>query len=156
LSCRLLWAEKIQSTTDAGSLNTFGRNEIEVAPISSVLLRIACSVILYKTCRLPRIGGWVTSCSVCFIFVSLRERLLRLTPPAGQSCAGSELSLRCEYRCEPAALMVTTCPVPGPVLRSSGRRSIREPRVVHLRNKFCDFTSKNVESGLHPVPKTPS
>jgi hypothetical protein len=26
-----LWAEKIQSTTDAGSLNTFGRNEIEVA-----------------------------------------------------------------------------------------------------------------------------
>jgi hypothetical protein len=25
-----LWAEKIQSTTDAGSLNTFGRNEIEV------------------------------------------------------------------------------------------------------------------------------
>jgi hypothetical protein len=27
---------------DAGSLNTFGRNEIEVAPISSALLRIAC------------------------------------------------------------------------------------------------------------------
>src|SRR5262249_21516319 len=38
------------STTDAGSLNTFGRNEIEVAPISSALLRIACLVILYKTC----------------------------------------------------------------------------------------------------------
>jgi hypothetical protein len=37
-----LWAEKIQSTTDAGSLNTFGRNEVEVAPISSALLRIAC------------------------------------------------------------------------------------------------------------------
>ena len=34
----------------AGSLNTFGRNEIEVAPISSALLRIACLVILYKTC----------------------------------------------------------------------------------------------------------
>jgi hypothetical protein len=33
LSCRTLWAEKIQSTIDAGSLNTFGRNEIEVAPI---------------------------------------------------------------------------------------------------------------------------
>jgi len=48
-----LWAEKIQSTTDAGSLNTFGRNEIEVAPISSALLRIACLVILYKTCRVP-------------------------------------------------------------------------------------------------------
>jgi hypothetical protein len=32
------------------SLNTFGRNEIEVAPISSALLRIACLVILYKTC----------------------------------------------------------------------------------------------------------
>src|SRR5262249_41148742 len=45
--------EKIQSTTDAGSLNTFGRNEIEVAPISSALLRIACLVILYKTCRVP-------------------------------------------------------------------------------------------------------
>jgi hypothetical protein len=29
---KTLWAEKIQSTTDAGSLNTFGRNEIEVAP----------------------------------------------------------------------------------------------------------------------------
>jgi hypothetical protein len=42
------WAEKIQSTTDAGSLNAFGRNEIEVAPISSALLRIACLVILYK------------------------------------------------------------------------------------------------------------
>src|SRR5262249_53093822 len=41
-----LWVEKIQSTTDAGSLNTFGRNEIEVAPISSALLRIACLVIL--------------------------------------------------------------------------------------------------------------
>ena len=26
-----LWAEKIRSTTDAGWLNTFGRNEIEVA-----------------------------------------------------------------------------------------------------------------------------
>ena len=37
----------------AGSLNTFGRNEIEVAPISSALLRIACLVILYKTCRVP-------------------------------------------------------------------------------------------------------
>src|SRR5215813_1021281 len=53
LSCRTLWAEKIQSTIDAGSLNTFGRNEIEVAPISSVLLRIACLVILFKTCRVP-------------------------------------------------------------------------------------------------------
>src|SRR5262249_39340565 len=39
---------KVQSTTDAGPLNTFGRNEIEVAPISSALLRIACLVILYK------------------------------------------------------------------------------------------------------------
>src|SRR5215469_3707543 len=46
-----LWAEKIQSTTDAGSLNTFGRNEIEVASISSALLRIACLVILYKFAR---------------------------------------------------------------------------------------------------------
>ena len=32
-TARTLWAEKIQSTADAGSLNTFGRNEIEVAPI---------------------------------------------------------------------------------------------------------------------------
>src|SRR5262245_45179175 len=46
LVVQTLWAEKIQSTTDAGSLNTFGRNEIEVAPISSALLRIACLVIL--------------------------------------------------------------------------------------------------------------
>ena len=38
-------------TTDTGSLNTFGRNEIEVAPISSALLRIACLVILYETCH---------------------------------------------------------------------------------------------------------
>jgi hypothetical protein len=38
----------MQSTTDAGSLNTFDRKEIEVAPISSALLRIACLVILYK------------------------------------------------------------------------------------------------------------
>ena len=53
LVVQTLWVEKIQSTTDAGSLNTFGRNEIEVAPISSALLRIACLVILYKTCRVP-------------------------------------------------------------------------------------------------------
>ena len=53
LVVQTLWAEKIQSTTDAGSLNTFGRNEIEVAPISSAPLRIACLVILYKTCRVP-------------------------------------------------------------------------------------------------------
>src|SRR5215471_12388049 len=44
---------KIQSTTDSGSLNAFGRNEIEVAHISSALLRIACLVILYKTCGVP-------------------------------------------------------------------------------------------------------
>jgi hypothetical protein len=31
---------KIQSTTDAGSLNTFGRNEIEVAPISSAFFAL--------------------------------------------------------------------------------------------------------------------
>src|SRR5215510_15558936 len=53
LVVQTLWAEKIQSTTDAGSLNTFGPNEVEVAPISSALLRIACLVILYKTCRVP-------------------------------------------------------------------------------------------------------
>src|SRR5215831_20417587 len=53
LVVQTLWAEKIQSTADAGSLNTFGRNEIEVAPISSALLRTACLVILYKTCRVP-------------------------------------------------------------------------------------------------------
>ena len=53
LVVQTVWAEKIQSTTDAGSLNIFGRNEIEVAPISSALLRIACLVILYKTCRVP-------------------------------------------------------------------------------------------------------
>ena len=50
--------EKIQSTTDAGSLNTFGRNETEVAPISSALLRIACLVILYKTCCCSRESLW--------------------------------------------------------------------------------------------------
>jgi hypothetical protein len=53
LVVQTLWAEKIQSTTDAGSLNTFAPNEIEVAPISLALLRIACLVILYKTCRVP-------------------------------------------------------------------------------------------------------
>jgi hypothetical protein len=53
LVVQTLWAEKIQSTTDAGSLNTFGRNEIEVAPISSALLRIGRLVILNKTCRVP-------------------------------------------------------------------------------------------------------
>ena len=50
LVVQTVWADKIQSTTDARSLNTFGRNEIEVAPISSALLRIVCLVILYKTC----------------------------------------------------------------------------------------------------------
>ena len=53
LVVQTLWAEKIQSTTDVASLNAFGRNEIEVAPISSALLRIACLVILYKTGRVP-------------------------------------------------------------------------------------------------------
>src|SRR5215831_9661173 len=43
--------QKTQSTTDSGSLNAFGRNEIEVVPISSALLRIACLVILNKTGR---------------------------------------------------------------------------------------------------------
>jgi hypothetical protein len=33
LAVQTLWADKIHSTTDAGSLNTFGRHEIEVAPI---------------------------------------------------------------------------------------------------------------------------
>src|SRR5262245_1637508 len=47
------YAVKQKPWADAGSLNTFGRNEIEVAPISSALLRIACLVILYKTCRVP-------------------------------------------------------------------------------------------------------
>jgi hypothetical protein len=54
LSCRLYGRKKF-SQQDAGSLNTFDRNEIEVAPISSALLRIACLVILYKTpCSGPR------------------------------------------------------------------------------------------------------
>ena len=47
LSCGLCRRKKF-SQQPAGSLNTFGRNEIEVAPISSALLRIACLVILYK------------------------------------------------------------------------------------------------------------
>jgi uncharacterized protein YjbJ (UPF0337 family) len=55
-SVQTLWAEKIQSTTDARSLNTFGQNEIEVAPISSALLRIACLVILYKLPVLVAVG----------------------------------------------------------------------------------------------------
>src|SRR5262249_49975241 len=33
---------------------------------------------------LPRVGSCVASSSVCIIFVSLREQLLRLTPPVGQ------------------------------------------------------------------------
>src|SRR5215469_3133109 len=49
LIVQTLWAEKIQSTTDAGSLNPFGPNEIAVAPSSSALLRVACLVKLY--CR---------------------------------------------------------------------------------------------------------
>jgi len=59
LVVQTLWAEKIQSTTDAGSLNTFGRNEIEVAPISSALLRIACLVRLFKTCRASQSQSWL-------------------------------------------------------------------------------------------------
>ena len=43
----------------AGSLNTFGRNEIEVAPISSALLRIACLVRLFKTCRASQSQSWL-------------------------------------------------------------------------------------------------
>ena len=67
LVVQTLWAEKIQSTTDAGSLNTFGRNEIEVAPISSALLRIACLVILYKTCpfRTKKLAADGVSGPVC-------------------------------------------------------------------------------------------
>src|SRR5215831_3772971 len=40
----------LRGAVGASALNTFGRNEIEVAPISFALLRIACLVILYKTC----------------------------------------------------------------------------------------------------------
>jgi hypothetical protein len=57
LFVQTLWAEKIQSTIGAGSLNTFGPNEIEVAPISSALLRIACLVILYKISRGEAVVG---------------------------------------------------------------------------------------------------
>ena len=57
LVVQTLWAEKIPSTTDVASLNTFGRNEIEVAPISSALLRIACLVILYKTNSADGVSG---------------------------------------------------------------------------------------------------
>jgi hypothetical protein len=49
LSCRPYGRKKIPSTTDAGSLNTFGRNEIKVAPISSALLRIACLELVSKS-----------------------------------------------------------------------------------------------------------
>ena len=57
LVVQTVWADKIQSTTDARSLNTFGRNEIEVAPISSALLRIECLVILYKTLAADGVSG---------------------------------------------------------------------------------------------------
>jgi hypothetical protein len=40
LVVQTLWANKIQSTTDAGALNTFGRNEIEVTPISPALFAL--------------------------------------------------------------------------------------------------------------------
>src|SRR5262249_38453291 len=54
LLCRLYGRKKFsQQPMPDRSLNTFGRNEIEVAPISSALLRNACLVILYKTCRVP-------------------------------------------------------------------------------------------------------
>src|SRR5215472_10039580 len=74
LVVQTLWAEKIQSTTDAGSLNTFGRNEIEVAPISSEFLRIACLVILYKT--LPCSGPRTRSRSGIRTGMGTRARLL--------------------------------------------------------------------------------
>ena len=75
-SCRaILWAEKIPSTTDVASLNTFGRNEIEVAPISSALLRIACLVILYKTNSQPMALAAVSTPIVSrFLFMSLTQR----------------------------------------------------------------------------------
>src|SRR5262249_51651238 len=91
LVVQTLWAEKIQSTTDAGSLNTFGRNEIEAALISSALLRIACLVILYKTsyqelaadgCNRTGIRTWtlVISCGAVVWFGSS-------APTAFASCA---------------------------------------------------------------------
>src|SRR5215469_10269917 len=74
LVVQTLWAEKIQSTTDAGSLNTFGRNEIEVAPISSALLRIGCLVTLYKT--LPCSGPRTRSRCAPLLVAAVREVLI--------------------------------------------------------------------------------
>src|SRR5262245_63910965 len=96
------------------------------------------------TCREPtvtpiKLGDLLSALSslneVPDLLESLRRKLY-LSSTNWRLGAGSELSLRCEYRCEPAALMVTTCPVPGPVLRSSGRRSIREPCVVHPNSRL--------------------
>src|SRR5262249_18417060 len=51
----------------------FGRNQIEVAPISSALLRIACLVILYKT--LPCVSSrWGIRTSIWGIRIDMRTR----------------------------------------------------------------------------------
>jgi hypothetical protein len=86
-----LWAEKIPSTTDAGSLNTFGRNEIEVAPISSALLRIAYLVTLYKTCRVPdqELAADGVFFPTCLFDMPRLLDWLELLPPGG--CFGPTL-----------------------------------------------------------------
>src|SRR6516162_4071114 len=77
--------QKIQSTTDAGSLNTFGRNEIEVAPISSALLRIACLVILYKTCGVQKLPGGSFSYDTLILAVGSRANDFG-TPGVTENC----------------------------------------------------------------------
>jgi hypothetical protein len=85
LVVQTVWAEKIQSTTDAGSLNTFGRNEIEVAPISSALLRIACLVILYKPCGVQKLPGGSFSYDTLILAVGSRANDFG-TPGVTENC----------------------------------------------------------------------
>src|SRR5215471_13817699 len=73
LVVQTLWVEKTQSTTDAGSLNTFGRNEMEISPISLALLRIACLVILYK--KLAMQNSQPMDCPCLLLHATQRWRL---------------------------------------------------------------------------------
>jgi len=94
LVVQTLWAEKIQSTTDAGSLNTFGRNEIEAAPnfIGTSSHCVFSNTIqnLSSTFSRPQTGHLLTTLSASASACLARQRPLHRERVASIGAAGDD------------------------------------------------------------------
>ena len=94
LVVQTLWAEKIQSTSDAGSLNTFGRNEIEAAPnfIGTSSHCVFSNTIqnLSSTFSRPQTGHLLTTLSASASACLARQRPLHCERAAGMIGASGD------------------------------------------------------------------